>query len=400
MGDTTSHYFYLSHVRRTDDLWVREFFGDLSLVVAERTERPTGQVGVLPDRRPGPPSADLMDRCLKLVVLHSSRYFTREDCTREWAFFQQRTEVHWSRTKRSMDVIVPIIWTPMPPGMERIAPSGDWPAEIRVSSPIYEQEGLLHLLRFKPRYHREYEEVLHAVADRLLSPSTSARARVAPLGHGLNGRARPAPVAAPRHTVDFVLSVLGADELPPERTSRRFYGADPLDWAPYDPTETRSLVALARETAGELEFTSTVQLLDETLPALTDRRPHPRQLTVLLLDAWITRTAALRSLLTSVDDVVVSAAVLEPRPHDDTESAAHADVLDAALDRCLPRLRGKYPVQSGCWAVPDRDRFTRALRETLARAQNDAMKADTHRRSPVMPTGSFDRLPLLGGSSS
>lgn len=113
IGVTVSH-FYLSHVRTVDEEWVASFFHDLCRVVAERTGRSPEVVGVHGKPHSPDVSADLLARSTVLVVLHSPRYFSQSYCRAELSYFQRRLSMQRSRTGRSADAVIPVMWEPDP----------------------------------------------------------------------------------------------------------------------------------------------------------------------------------------------------------------------------------------------------------------------------------------------
>ena len=108
---------------------------------------------------------DLLGRSTVLVVLHSPRYFKQSYCRAELSYFQRRLNMQWSRTGRSADAVVPVMWEPDPAHtLDAVAPA----TPLSVRSAAYRRDGLLPLLRLKARYRSEYEEVLRATADRIV----------------------------------------------------------------------------------------------------------------------------------------------------------------------------------------------------------------------------------------
>lgn len=228
-------HFYLSHVRRVDEEWVAAFFRDLCTTVGDRTGRPPESVGV----RGGPHSLDapldLLSASTVLVALHSPRYFSQSYCVAEWTYFQQRLDVHWSRTGRRADAVVPVMWEPDP--AHPLGTAFPYPP-LAVPSQSYQRDGVLHLLRLKARYQRDYEGVLNALADRI----TAAREQL-PEVHGFDAAgirtaARPAVPPGSR-AVSFVMASAAESELPVERRSRQYYGETPWNGRPMPRARAR-----------------------------------------------------------------------------------------------------------------------------------------------------------------
>jgi FxsC-like protein len=389
-------HFYLSHVRTVDEEWVASFFHDLCRVVAERTGRSPESVGVRGKPQSPDVSVDLLGRSTVLVVLYSPRYFSQSYCRAELSYFQRRLNMQRSRTGRSADAVVPVMWEPDPAhALDAVLP---YPP-LGARSQAYRRDGLLHLLRLKARYRADYEEVLRATADRIV-----VAAEQLPEVHGFDATGSHSPLGAPTpaggQTVSFVVASAAEDDLPEERHSSQYYGKTALHWSPYAPGEHEALVSLVKNTATALDFTATVLPLDEATVDRISREEDPEQLVVLLVDAWVAMRREKRRLLTAVDERSPEATTaLEPRSRDDTESAEQAVTLDELLDHALPLMRGQRS-EYDRWGLPDAESFTSSLRKVLIRLQNEALKSVEAVRSPTMQPEGLHTFPLLGRYSS
>ncbi|MFF3990215.1 FxsC protein [Streptomyces sp. NPDC001601] len=389
-------HFYLSHVRTVDEEWVASFFHDLCRVVAQRTGRSPEVVGVRGKPHSSDVSVELLGRSTVLVVLHSPRYFSQSYCRAELAYFQRRLNMQRSRTGRSADAVVPVMWEPDPAhALEAVLP---YPP-LGARSQAYRRDGLLHLLRLKARYRSDYEEVLRATADRIV-----VAAEQLPEVHGFDAAGSHSPLGAPvpagGQAVSFVVASTAEDELPEERRSSQYYGKTALDWSPYAPGEHEALVSLVKNTATALDFTATVLPLDQETVDRISGEGDPEQLVVLLVDAWTAMRREKRRLLAAMDDRSPDATTaLEPRSRDDTESLEQTVVLDELLDRTLPLMRGQHS-EYDRWGLPDAESFTSSLRKVLIRLQNEALKSAESVRSPATPAEGLRTFPLLGRYSS
>ncbi|MCF0089743.1 MULTISPECIES: TIR-like protein FxsC [unclassified Streptomyces] len=386
-------HFYLSHVRKVDEEWVAAFFRDLSVAVGARIGRPPEMVGTRGDPLSPDVPLDALSRSTVLVPLLSPRYFSQSYCLAEWNYFQQRLDVHWSRTGRRVDAVVPVLWEPEP---DHVPPAVLPYPPVHVSSDAYRRDGVLHLLRLRTRYQEEYAEVLKALADRI-----AAHAERLPEVHGFRVPAAVADVRSAsrtgRRTVDFVMASMSRQDLPADRQAGQFYGDRPLDWSPYAPEGKGALASLVTDVATALDLAPDVLALDDKAVDRVGRDPD--RLVVLLVDAWVARVREKQRLFAAVDGRPGrSTTVLEPRSEDDTESAARSTELDEAVDRMLPLLRSSF-AEYQRWSLPDSERFTSALRKALIRLQNDAMKSVEADRAPA-PTTGLAPFPLLGRRSS
>ncbi|MFF1306842.1 FxsC protein [Streptomyces sp. NPDC058307] len=389
-------HFYLSHVRTVDEEWVASFFHDLCQLVARRTGRSPEAVGVRGKPQSADVSVDLLGRSTVLVVLHSPRYFSQSYCRAELSYFQRRLNMQRSRTGRSADAVVAVTWEPdLTHSLEAVGPY----QPLGVRSEAYRRDGLLHLLRLKARYRSEYEEVLGAVADRIV-----AAAEQLPEVHGFDATGSHSPMGAPAHVgsqeVRFVVASTAKDDVSDERRSLQYYGKTALDWSPYAPGEHEALVSLVKNTATALDFTATVLPLDEETVDRIVGTQDAEQLVVLLVDAWVAMRREEHRLLAAVDERNPDATTaLEPRARDDTESAEWADTLDDLLDRTLPRMRGRHSEYER-WKLLDAESFTSSLRKVLIRLQNEALKSVEAVQPPATPTEGLPTFPLLGRYSS
>jgi FxsC-like protein len=387
-------HFYLSHVRRVDEEWVAAFFRDLSAAVGARIGRPPETVGTRGDPHSLDVPLDALSRSTVLVPLLSPRYFSQSYCAAEWNYFQQRLDVHWSRTGRRADAVVPVLWEPEP---DHAPPTALPYPPLKVPSEAYRRDGVLHLLRLRTRYQEEYTGVLQALAERI-----AAHAERLPEVHGFRAASAGAGVRpvtrTGRRTVDFVMAAMPRQDLPADRHAQQFYGNRALDWSPYAPDDKGALASLVTDVATALDFAPDVLTLDDS--AVDRVGEDPDRLVVLLVDAWVARVREKQRLFAAVDGRPGrSTTVLEPRSEDDTESAAQAAELDEAVDRMLPLLRRSF-AEYQRWSLPDADRFTSALRKALIRLQNDAMKSVEADRAPAAPATGLAPFPLLGRRSS
>jgi FxsC-like protein len=387
-------HFYLSHVRRVDEEWVAAFFRDLSAAVAALTGRPAETVGTRGDPQSLEVPLERLSTSTVLVPLLSPRYFSQSYCVAEWNYFQQRLDVHWSRTGRRADAVVPVVWEPDP---DHVLPADQPYTPLKVPSQAYQRDGVLHLLRLRTRYQEDYTSLLTALAGRIVAHAERLPEvhgfRTAPAGVGAASTTRPG-----RRTVDFVMASMPVGELPAERRAHHFYGNRALDWSPYAPDDKGSLASLVTDVATALDLTPDVLALDEGTVDRVGRDPD--RLVVLLVDAWVARVREKQRLFAAVDGRPTrSTTVLEPRSKDDTESAEQAAELDEAVDRMLPLLRRSF-AEYQRWSLPDSDHFTSALRKALIRLQNDAMKSVEVERAPAAPATGLATFPLLGRRSS
>jgi FxsC-like protein len=426
-------YFFLSYARGADDAWVEKFFVDLSAELRRRTGVPENEpVGFLDTRSLGIAtlwSVELeraLSSCQVFLAIYSPRYFARENCGKEWAFFQSRVRRYEERTGDVHNAIVPVLWVPqqeLPPVAASIQYRDDDLGHV------YAEKGLYGIIRLS-RYQDDYQEFLGALAAKVIevrrnhpippAPAASIdsvdsafppewtpwRASLPPSGPVEPGRSlldsgphggrpsRPTLVGGSRH-VHFILVAARSDELPVERTRRDYYGDYPAEWRPYLPECAEPLSLLAQRGALSERFTSDLVGADESILGWLEIAKEHNHIIVLLVDVWAAGLAAYRRLLRQYDERnEPTTGVLVPWNEADEETARWSETLAADLGQAFPNnVVRKDPVLR--LRVETAKTFDAVLREVLTEAQNRVFSRGSVRRRAVGPA-QIDR-PVLGG---
>ncbi len=267
-------YFFLSYAHtprsgasdQDPDYWVHKLFRDLCDHIMALTDLPAGTPAGFIDREmrsgQGWPErlSENLATCRVFVPLLSARYFASEDCGREWYAFNDRMRAAKDRGARSVDAIVPALWTHV--GYDQLPDSiSHIHLERNAFGIRYATTGFYGLMKLN-RYLDEYEEAVLGLAHQIVraandSPLAPCRPRpyattpsaFKPRGHG------------PRH-IRLTVAAPTVDDLPVHR-DRTPYGDDPQDWNPYHRESTRPLSELAEEAIRSLDYRVTVTSFDD-----------------------------------------------------------------------------------------------------------------------------------------
>ncbi|GLL03813.1 TIR-like protein FxsC [Dactylosporangium matsuzakiense] len=406
-------YFFLSYARGPDDLFVRRFYNDLCSEV--RVHAGVGhdvEVGFLDNHNIEPgqlwPQAlvNAIAECSTFLALYSPAYFLSRPCGKEWKLFEQRSNSAAADEANRIPGLIPIVWLPpreLPPVAQAVHYDLDVPEDD------YRRRGLRQLLRLQ-RMHDAYIDFLSTVTEHIVA---AARTPPPPLGsldldfdrlesafHG--------PVPGPDDTGELIPARFGTGQMihfvvaAPTRAEAEainrddgYYGADPLEWAPFGPAQPQPLREYAQKVASEYGFESMFTGVDR----LADRVKVAQQfnhIVVLLVDPWSADVAAHRERLLEYDHhrdhvsamlVVMSAADPQTQAH----RARLADLMHATLGNNERRL-DEVMLRRSVLTWPS---FEADLAVVLAEARNRLVADGRVYRRP--PPGDYAPRPILEG---
>jgi len=407
-------YFYLSYAHTPSwgpgggdpDLWVHKLFADLCDHIMALTDLPAGAAAGFMDREmragdgwPRKLSENLAS-CRVFVPLFSPRYFTSDNCGREWYAFNERVVQARAEGLASVQAIVPALWThvdyaQMPDSVRHIHVDHGTFGDRYATNGIY---GLIKLNRLRD----EYEEAVLGLAQRIVrvaheSPLPSGRPRdyestpsaFKPRGEG------------PRR-IHLTVAAPTSDSIPPHRDIRP-YGEDARDWNPYASESVRPLPALAEELIRSLDYRITVSSFDdadigEDLGVHHDDQPEPIWPGILLVDPWALTDGERRRRLREFDANSrpwVSAII--PWNRADLQSQGEEGrELVTALEDTLPTIldRGRRAdCRVAVNGVPTLKAFTDVLPAVVAHATRQYLRYATF----VPPAGPHLPRPRLVG---
>ena len=189
----TGPMFFLSYSRtpRVDrddqsdpDGLVAKFFKDLRGSLVQMSDLPTVESAGFMDRefRAGHEwprrLAQALATCKVFVPLYSPRYFTKENCGKEWTAFADRVAEAAARRGEQVEAIVPALWVPVADErLPKVAQS------IQYWTPSYSSRYAAHGLYrlMKSKYEAEYEDVVFELASRILEVAANYRLEPSPV---------------------------------------------------------------------------------------------------------------------------------------------------------------------------------------------------------------------------
>lgn len=348
MEGASAPYFFLAYAHTREQQWVARLYDDLCDEVLERTTLPaTARAGFM-DRSGIPLGSDWRDEvagalatCRVFVPLYSPRYFTRDECGKEWHAFAQRILDHRARLAGNPAAIVPALWTPvdadeMPEVARRIQMNH---ADLGAD---YANEGFYTLIK-NTLYRPAYVTAVAQLAKHIIRAAETSRLRpcqahdFGPLRNAFASSERSAPAD---RRLTFVVAAPEADQLPAER-GRAYYGSSPQEWNPFHPASRQAIAEYAAGVARLDSYETAVMTLDEGYDLFARSGPEAG-LGILLVDPWAALDEAVAHRLRAFDQLDLAwVGTMIPWCRDDTETEAHADRLQRALRRALPRRFGE-----------------------------------------------------------
>jgi FxsC-like protein len=153
-------------------------------------------------------------------------------------------------------------------------------------------------------------------------------------------------------SVGLVIVAVRADEQPPNRTQREYYGSEPEDWRPFRPAVESPAADIARDALSNIAIGDTVSFrLGAGLSADLAHADSEKRVVVVLVDPWaITLDEYREEYREPLENIArrVAGDVLPPAgavvifSSTDTETGAQAADLDAALRRwAAPRAMNR-----------------------------------------------------------
>jgi hypothetical protein len=270
----SGRYFFLSYPRLPPlpavpgvdladppDDWARAFFDDLTAAVRARADPASGlcpgflDSGLRADSAAKLALRDALGSAEVFVPLLSPEYLRRSWPGREWASFEQRM-LEAGGADASIR-IAPVLWVPLPAGEHPPGLAEALSLVHGAAAAPYAENGLRALQRLDP-YHARYEQVVAALADRVvaLAERTPVGPSLAPDPERVDGPFRPAGAGR-------VFAVAVATPAGPTGIDR--------GWRPFGPGQAAPLTEyalLAVEKLGFavrlLEFEKSVDVLRRT----------------------------------------------------------------------------------------------------------------------------------------
>ncbi|MET7750822.1 TIR-like protein FxsC [Micromonospora sp. NPDC005367] len=339
-------YFFLSYAhsapqpgaRADADVWVGQFFADLSAEVARQAELVPGmRIGFFDQQIP--PDADWKAALAEalsgvevFVPLYSPGYFRRP-----WALGEQesfRGRLAAADKPDTAGHVLPVLWIPFPSWESRS--ELDEALELGRDVPEYAENGLRALCMLAA-YREQYDRLLGRLAHRIVEAAERH-----PLGPsrapGLDEVTRPAP-ADP----DLVVAVLAPTRgrLPAGR-AKSGYASSARQWRPFGGRQKLPAAEYVASTAERLGLAARTADFEGGADLL-ERRP-----TVLLIDPWVAAVPdAAENLAEAVRDLRPWVVPIVVTDGDDPQDAArHAEtVADLLQNAGVPQVKRARSVQ-------------------------------------------------------
>lgn len=400
-GGEASYVFFLSYAHTPEQGWVKRLFQDLSNEILERTTFPLGPVGFM-DSSAIPLGSDWRDEvwgalanCRVFVPLYSPRYFTREECGKEWHAFAQRQLDHRAHNHADTSAIVPALWTPVrPDDLPDVARRIQ--ANQASFGPVYTEEGLYTLIK-NSTYQHEYVSAVQRLAQRIIE--VAERSRLEPCDPRSLGQPRNVfETTGRRAAADRRLTIIVAAPTTAQLPARRdavYYGSSCLAWNPYHPHSRQSLADYAAGVARLHSYEPAVLTLDQGL-AFARLRDPAAGLGLLLLDPWAGQDSELSDQLRQFDALGVEwVEAMLPWNDTDVQTVQERQPLRARLRELLPNRLGGGQLIGAANGV--RVGSLEEFRLTFNDVVEHAMRRFINHADAHPPDGPLDFLPRLAG---
>ncbi|GAA3274501.1 TIR domain-containing protein [Dactylosporangium vinaceum] len=419
------HYFFFSYARRDWNTYVERFFTQLTDEI--RSHAGVGdEINIGFRDNVSIPLGSAWERTLMgalsdsstFVALCTPTYFKSPQCGREWSLFDER--LSGFPADERPPVMLPLLWvrnTRLPAVAQRVQYATDQ------LGPRYANDGLLnwfrrglyqrralliealaeHIIQARDRYElpvlpstERFESAINAFGppdDALNAPAVPDRpVVVAALPAAGDGRAATRADQKVR-MVHFVIAAGTRSEMSGVRRQTEFYKDRDRDWQPYPLAEPPALARMAANVALDNDFGARIGAIEE-LPRLRASIREHNELLVLLMDAWVTRSAKRRAVERFNDGFKRRDVVLVPLNEQDSETYLQwrelkPEVLEL-LDPYFTKVGDHRPLPL---PVLDVVALPRMLHEALVAANNDLFRDGKVRRR--LPGRDGEEPPLL-----
>jgi FxsC-like protein len=386
-------YFFLSYARTPKhnkedkgdpDRLVYKLFQDICQSILDITDVHPSAVGymdrnnqigdVWPDEL-----AQALATCRVFVPLYSGRYFSSENCGREWFAFRSRELTEQARMLGNRSAILPALWTPVKP--EKLPPATKG---LLYAHPDfgrhYAEEGFYGIMKLA-RYRREYQEAVYRFAQLIVNRAEQVSlGPVPPADYASLGSSFGGPGLQLGAGMQITVLALDTATLPTGR-SGDYYGNTPGKWRPYRPDYPQPLAEYTVALAQCLGYEPTVGTFDEhNHEWLANGQPVPPGL--CLVDPWAALSAAHRERLRRLEGLDPWVSVLVPWNSQDAELAAAERAIRQGLRRSLPGKLQSVPrgCQLAATGIPTLPEFGELLPEMAM------TMLKRYRKDPSVPT--------------
>lgn len=388
-------YFLFSYAWADHNQFLHRFYEDLREEARLLVGVPLAQVGFRDaisidlSARWSDVLVDELMTCKVFVALCSPTYFLSENCGKEWAAFYHRMELYAEKNGiKPPPSIIPVLWAPIPEPPKAMSDI-QWTKEE--FGDMYRDEGLLSLMR-RREHKQTYRDIVRALAIRIRDvarqhclPEPQKRfvyedvvevfpsidATIAGMAAETVGALTNSSAvgSGPKH-VNLVIVAGRRDELAHVRKRVESYGAEAVDWMPYNPPDARRISSYAQSIISRRDFTSQLETVDSGLSAVLARAATRNELVVILVDVWSIKLERYRQPLQEYDERnEPSVVIMVPANGDDPEAAAGGIDLTNEIREALPRnfIRRDVLFKDRVSSIED---FRRTLVRSITLAQD------------------------------
>ncbi|WP_344610329.1 TIR-like protein FxsC [Dactylosporangium salmoneum] len=424
------HYFFFSYARLDLNRHVEKFFDELCAEI--RSHAGVGEdvtigfrdnLNIPLGREWETALLQALSDSATFVALCTPSYFKSHQCGREWALFHERLAAFASAERPP--VMLPLLWvrhTKLPAVARQVQYATDQ------LGARYPKEGLLNWVR--RGFHQRRAEFVEALAEHIIQakerydlPPLSTTDRFESVisafksaDAAFSAPAIPDPVivtAAPAspvagkatvradkgtdqkaRTVNFVVAAGTLTQMRDIRRQTEYYKDRDRDWEPYPHATPPSLAMLASQVALDNDFGARIRTIEE-LPGVRETIREYNELVVLLMDAWVTRSASKREAVQRFNDGAAARdVVLVPLNEEDIETylewrALKTEVL-TLLEPYFTEVGEHRPLPL---PVQDLTAMPGQLLRALVAANNDLFREGVVRR--WLPGDDDGDLPFL-----
>ena len=282
---------------------------------------------------------DALATCRVFIPLYQPRYFSSENCGKEWFAFHKRQVEHEANVGRRPEAIIPVLWVPVE---ERLLPEAARSVQFdhhRLGE-IYARDGFSQLIRIS-RFRDDYNEALRTLAAHIVKVATysapaPARNRLVDYANLDCAFGSAERKAANRRRLTVTIVADDYDHLPqhPAPRATEYYRPEaPTQWNPYRPESKISLAEFAANMARGMGLVPDIAWFDEL--AAHDNAPSDEP-GLMIVDPWASLDENRSKRLRKFGQV--------PRPWiqplvpwnvADAQMAEHGSVLRQALGQAL-----------------------------------------------------------------
>ncbi len=303
-----------------------------------------------------------------MICICTPRYLASARCGREYkVFLDRRAQTQTNQPGQSVDVIVPVIWSPVKALPELVS---QFVYSPKSALKEYTTEGLRHISMlsvFRDDYIRILNELANAVINAIELRLDTAEGLPDDFDVLLNAfdtgvENDPQQQRGPNNA-HFVYFAADKSEIEPVRKMRDAYGASGWDWAPFG----KKIGVVAQKIAADREFRYSELRVTSDLISKMEGAEKNNEVVVFLVDAWTTKLAKFSAILADYDKRnFMNSAVLVAWDQDD--EPARVNLLGSLKDVFRRKIR-QCPAHHHWDGICSQERLEEILETVLSTIQ-------------------------------